>query len=134
MRFMLDTNFCIDLLRGRADAAYRRLRSLAPEEAGISCITLAELRVGAAKSARPAHQESSIILFCAPLALAPFDARAAEAYGPIRAALEAAGTPIGPLDTLIAAHAVSLGATLVTGNIREFRRVPGLSAENWLRA
>ena len=73
-----------------------------------------------------------IVAFCAPLAIEPFDALAAEVYGTIRATLEAAGTPIGPLDTLIAAHALSIDATVVTANVREFKRVPGLRVENWL--
>ncbi len=131
MRFMLDTNLCIDLMRGKSAAAFKRLRSLAVDEAGFSTITLAELRFGASKSARQAYHESLIIAFCAPLTIAAFDAQAAEVYGTIRAALETAGTPIGPLDTLIAAHALAVGATLVTANVREFQRVPGLVVENW---
>jgi tRNA(fMet)-specific endonuclease VapC len=131
MRFMLDTNLCIDLMRGKSRAAFNHLRGLAVDEAGISTITLAELRFGASKSNRPAHHESLIIAFCAPLAIEPFDARAAEVYGRVRAMLEKQGTPIGPLDTLIAAHALSLGATIVTSNVREFDRVSGLLVENW---
>ena len=131
MRFMLDTNLCIDLMRGKGAAAFKRLRSLAVDEAGISTITLAELQYGAAKSARPAYHESLIIAFCAPLTIASFDAQAAEVYGTVRAALERAGTPIGPLDTLIAAHALAVGATIVTANVREFQRVAGLTVENW---
>lgn len=131
MRFMLDTNLCIDLMRGRADKAIKRLAKCASDEAGISSITLAELRYGAAKSMRRAHHEALIVAFCAPLEIATFDPRAAEAYGDIRTALESAGTPIGPLDLLIAAHALSLQATIVTANVREFSRVPGLTVENW---
>lgn len=131
MRFMLDTNLCIDLMRGKAGAAFTRLRSLAIDEAGISTIALAELRYGAAKSARRTHHELLIVAFCAPLAITAFDAKAAEAYGALRAALEAAGTPIGPLDMLIAAHALSIGAAVVTANVREFQRVPGLAVEDW---
>jgi tRNA(fMet)-specific endonuclease VapC len=132
MRFMLDTDLCIDLMRGRSDRVFSRLRALPLDEAGISTITLAELRYGASESARRTHHESMIIAFCAPLTLAPFDARAAEVYGQVRATLEGAGTPLGPLDTLIAAHALALGATLLTANVREFRRVKGLAIENWL--
>jgi tRNA(fMet)-specific endonuclease VapC len=131
MRYMLDTNLCVDLMRGKANAAFKRLRSLAVDEAGISTITLAELRYGAEKSARVAHHEALIAAFCAPLAIAAFDARAAEVYGVTRAGLEAAGTPIGPLDTLIGAHALALGTAVVTANVREFRRIPGLVVENW---
>jgi tRNA(fMet)-specific endonuclease VapC len=131
MQFMLDTNLCIDLMRGKAGGAYNRLRSLVADEAGISTITLAELRYGAEKSIRRARHEALIVAFCAPLTIAVFDARAAEVYGVIRPALEAAGTPIGALDMLIGAHALALGAVVVTANIREFQQVPGLVVENW---
>ena len=131
MRFMLDTNLCIDLMRGKSAAAFKRLRALDADEAGISTITLAELRYGASKSSRTAYHESLIAVLCAPLEIAVFDDQAAEIYGSIRAALEASGTPIGPLDTLLAAHALALRATLVTANLREFQRVPGLAVENW---
>lgn len=133
MRFMLDTNLCIDLMRGRGEAALRRLRGLPVNEAGLSSITLAELWYGASKSTRPEHHQNLIVAFCAPLSLAEFDTGAAQTYGAIRAVLEAAGTPIGPLDTLIAAHALRLGATLVTDNVREFRRIEGLAIQNWRR-
>lgn len=131
MRFMLDTNLCIDLMRGRAAAAFRRLRRLKLHEAGVSSITLAELWYGASKSGRPAHHRSLILAFCAPLEIADFNAQAAEHYGTVRASLERAGTPIGPLDTLIASHSMVLGAILITANTREFRRVQGLEVENW---
>jgi tRNA(fMet)-specific endonuclease VapC len=131
MRFMLDTNLCVDLMRGKAAGAFKRLGSLAMDEAGISTITFAELRYGAEKSTRRAYHEALIVAFCAPLTIATFDARAAEVYGVIRATLESAGTPIGPLDTLIGAHALSLGAVVVTANTREFQRIPGLVVENW---
>jgi tRNA(fMet)-specific endonuclease VapC len=131
MRFMLDTNLCIDLMRDKAGAALQRLRGLPIDDAGISTITLAELHYGAVKSARRAYHEALILRLCAPLAVATFDARAAEVYGEVRSALEAQGKPIGPLDGLIAAHALALDATLVTGNVREFQRVKGLQVENW---
>jgi tRNA(fMet)-specific endonuclease VapC len=131
MRYMLDTNLCIDLMRGKLPAALRRLRRLDVDEAGISTICLAELLYGAAKSSRRAFHELLIVGFCAPLAITAFDAPACEVYGDVRARLESAGTPIGPLDTLIAAHALSVGATLVTANVREFRRVSGLTVEDW---
>ncbi|MCA9310060.1 MAG: type II toxin-antitoxin system VapC family toxin [Phycisphaerales bacterium] len=133
-RFLLDTNTCIDLLRGRGNAIAERMRGHDPDAIAISSITLAELQFGAAKSSRPAHHESLLIGFCAPLAILPFDDRAAESYGRTRRALEMAGTPIGPLDTLIAAHALSLHLTLVTDNTREFERIAGLRVENWSRS
>jgi tRNA(fMet)-specific endonuclease VapC len=129
---MLDTNVCVDLIRRRKPGLFERLRRHQPAEIAISSITLAELQYGAAKSPHPARQTMLLDEFCAPLAILPFDSRAAGQYGTVRAALERQGTPIGPLDTLIASHAFSLGLTLVTNNEREFARVPGLTVENWL--
>ncbi len=129
---MLDTNICIALIRGRAPRVFDRLRQYPVDAVAISSITLAELQYGVAKSARPAQNSVLLAGFCAPLAILPFDNQAAETYGAVRAALERAGTPIGPLDTLIAAHALTLDLTLVTNNVREFRRVDGLRIENWL--
>jgi tRNA(fMet)-specific endonuclease VapC len=130
-RFLLDTCACIDLLRGRSPDVFRRLRRCDVDEVGLSSVTLAELLYGAARSARPAHHADIVARFCAPLAILPFDDHATGAYGAVRAELERRGTPIGPLDTFIAAHALSLGLTVVTGNDREFRRVEGLRVENW---
>jgi len=129
---MLDTDACIALLRGRAPRLFQRMRSLDIDEVAISGITLAELQYGVAKSGDPAEHAASLAKFCAPLAILPFDSAAAETYGRVRARLERQGRPIGPLDTLIASHALSLGLTLVTGNQREFSRVTGLHVENWL--
>ena len=131
-RFMLDTSVCVELLGGRGPGLLERLRQFEIDEIAISSITLAELQYGVAKSARPGHHQVLLAEFCAPLALLPFDAIAAETYGQVRTALEGTGTPIGPLDTLIASHALSLGVTLVTNNEREFLRVAGLPVENWL--
>jgi tRNA(fMet)-specific endonuclease VapC len=130
---MLDTTICIELLRGSAAPAALRLKKHEIDEISISSITLAELQFGVAKSLRPAHHETLLIGFCAPLAILPFDDRSAATYGRIRTDLERGGTPIGPLDTLIAAHALSLGLILVTNNEREFQRVEGLRVENWTR-
>jgi len=133
-RFMLDTDICVELLRGRAPGVFDRMRQCDVDAVSISTITLAELYYGVRKSARPAHHEALLIRICAPLAVLPFDARAAETCGRVRAALEQDGTPIGPLDTLIAAHALSQGLTLITRNDREFPRVSNLLVENWLSA
>ena len=130
--FMLDTNICVALIRGTAPGVFDRLRQHRADDVAISSITLAELQYGVAKSARPAHNAVLLAEFCAPLAILPFDNQAAEIYGNVRVTLELAGIPIGPLDTLIASHALSLGMTLVTNNEREFRRVVGLRIENWL--
>ena len=131
--WLLDTNACVHLINRRP--GYERLLARIDGrdygEILISAITLAELEFGVAKSARGAGNRGRLELFLARFEIAPFDARAA-ACGPLRAALETKGTPIGPLDTQIAAHALVLGAILVTGNVREFGRVAGLKVENWL--
>jgi tRNA(fMet)-specific endonuclease VapC len=131
---MLDTDTCVALLRGQAPRAFQRLRRHRVDDVAISSITLAELRYGAARSARPEYHHDLIARFCAPLVIAAFDAAAAATYGAVRAALERTGKPIGPLDTLIASHALTMGAILVSANEREFRRVKGLVVENWLEA
>jgi len=132
MRYILDTDSCIALIKGKSGPLLRRLTALGPGEAGISAITLAELRYGVAKSAQSEKNRLALDEFVLPLEIADFDETAADCYGRIRAALERAGQPIGPLDTQIGAHALSLGAVLVSHNTREFRRVPGLAVEDWL--
>lgn len=134
IRHLLDTSICIHLIRGRGGAVLARLARCGTGSVGISAITLAELLYGTARSADPGRNRIALARFCAPLEILPFDRRAASAYGDVRAELEQLGHPIGPLDTLIAAHAVSLNAALVTRNEREFRRVEGLRVENWGRA
>jgi tRNA(fMet)-specific endonuclease VapC len=132
MRFMLDTDSCIALIKRKSAKPLRKITSLAPGEAGISAVTLAELRFGVATSAQKERNRQALDEFLLPLEVADFDEKAADSYGKIRAALEAAGTPIGPLDTQIGAHALSLGAILVTHNTRAFRRIAGLAVEDWL--
>jgi tRNA(fMet)-specific endonuclease VapC len=132
MRFMLDTDSCIALIRRKSASILRRLTALAPGEVGLSAITLAELRYGVAKSAQREENAQALDEFLLPLEIADFDEPAAEIYGTVRAALETAGTPIGPLDTQIGAHALSLGAALVSHNTREFRRIRGLTVVGWL--
>lgn len=131
MNFLLDTNICIYLIKGRPESVVRELQKHAVGDVGVSTITVAELYVGTAKSQARERSLSALQQFLAPLALADFDSTAAAMYGDVRAYLEKNGTPIGSLDTLIAAHALSLDVTLVTNNEREFRRVPGLQVVNW---
>lgn len=128
---VLDTNMCIYLIRQRSRRALRRFEEFEPGEIGVSVITVAELRYGAEKSARPEQNRNALERFLLPLEVLALGEEATKAYGRIRAVLEKKGTPIGPLDTLIAAHASSLGATLVTNNTSEFERVPGLRLEDW---
>ena len=131
IRFLLDTSACVDYLRGRTPGIRGRLRTSTIDETGISSVTFAELAYGVANSPTPDRNRRATDELVGALAVLPFDFGAAAAYGRIRADLERAGAPIGPLDTLIAAHAVSLGATLVTRNTREFRRVSSLKLEDW---
>lgn len=132
MRYMLDTNICIALIKRKPPKALRRFDRLTAGDVGISAITLAELRYGVAKSQNQERNRQALEEFLLPLEIADFDESAAAAYGTVRADLENAGRPIGPLDTQIGAHAQSLGAVLVTNNTAEFRRIKGLKIENWL--
>jgi tRNA(fMet)-specific endonuclease VapC len=132
IRYMLDTSICIELIRGKGAKALARLRTCKVGEVAISSIVLAELQFGVERSARPEQNRIALYGFSAPLDIRPFGDHAAVAYGRVREALERAGLSIGPMDTLIAAHALAEGATLVTHNEREFRRVGGLTVENWL--
>jgi tRNA(fMet)-specific endonuclease VapC len=131
MRYLLDTNICVHLIRYRPAGLLQRLVALPVGEAGVSSVTVAELQYGVHKSSRPEQNSEALAMFLAPFPIADFDYAAAEAYGRIRAHLARTGTPIGPLDTLIAAHAASLGAILVTNNVGEFGRVPQLRVEDW---
>jgi tRNA(fMet)-specific endonuclease VapC len=134
MKFMLDTDVCVDAIRLRTPEMLARIKSHAVGEIVVSSITLAELVFGAAKSLRPAQNHAALQAFVGPLEIAPFDAPAAASYGGLRAALARRGASIGPFDTLIAGHALSLGATLVTYNVREFSRVPALRLADWSRS
>jgi tRNA(fMet)-specific endonuclease VapC len=129
---MLDTNICIYLIKQRPEALLDRFRLFPVGDIGISVITLAELQYGVSKSSRPKQNHEALEQFLAPLEVAVFDRQATFAYGKVRVALEKKGRPIGGMDLLIAAHALSLGVRLVTNNEKEFRHVPGLRVENWV--
>jgi len=131
MKFMLDTNICVDLIRRRSPRILLRLQQCSLGDACMSSITLAELEFGVHKSRMPDRNKLALAEFAAPLEILPFDDLAAASYGELRARLERQGQPIGSMDMLIAAHALSRGLTLVTNNEREFRRVPGLRITNW---
>ena len=133
MKRLLDTNVCIHLIRRRPPEVLRRFEDYEVGEVGVSSVTAAELHYGAEKSSRPGQNLEALGAFLVPLEVVAFGPEGAATYGRIRATLEKEGTPIGPLDTLIAAHALSLGVTLVTNNVREFLRVPGLQIEDWTR-
>lgn len=129
--WLLDTNICIYLIKRKPDRVLQRLRALDISTVGVSSITVAELQYGVAKSTRPEQNALGLAALLAPLDVLAFDDAAAAAYGAVRAELERAGTPIGSMDLLIAAHALALGRTVVTNNTREFSRVAGLKAEDW---
>jgi len=132
-RFLLDTDTCIHLVNRRQGyhTVLERLDGLSFGEVLVSAITLAELRFGVAKSLRGEENRERLGRFLARFEALDFTARAAATYGPLRAHLEARGTPIGPLDTLIAAQTLAADAVLVTHNVREFSRVPGLQWDTW---
>lgn len=131
MRYLLDTNIFIYLCKGNHPAIADHVRANGPGDIGISSITLAELEFGIARSSKPDKNRRHFQEFLLPFDIVPFDSMAAVEYGMVWHHLEKAGSPIGPLDTLIASHALALGVTLVTNNEREFSRVPGLKVENW---
>jgi len=130
LRTMLDTNLCIRVLRDRPAHLRERFNAEA-EGLGISTIVLKELLYGAARSARPIERRRDVERFAARLQVLAFDQKAADHAADIRHELETVGQGIGPYDTLIAGHARSRGAVLVTGNLREFQRVPGLRCVDW---
>ncbi|MRR55461.1 MAG: type II toxin-antitoxin system VapC family toxin [Deltaproteobacteria bacterium] len=131
MKLMLDTNICIYIIKRKPEPVLKHFLEYQVGDIGISSITLAELRYGVSKSKYAEKNASALDEFIIPLEVISFDDIAAQAYGDIRAALELAGTPIGAMDMLIAAHAVSLGVNLVTNNIREFSRIPRLTLLDW---
>lgn len=132
LRFMLDTNICIHVIKDHPEELRERFNAFA-EQLCISSITLAELHYGAEKSARRTANLRAIENFTARLDILAFSPAAATHYGQIRADLERIGRPSGPHDMLIGAHARSEALTIVTNNVREFERIPGLQVENWIR-
>jgi tRNA(fMet)-specific endonuclease VapC len=132
LRYMLDTNICIYVIKKHPAQLRDRFNSSA-DQLCISVITLAELIYGAEKSARPRENLAVVEQFCARLDILPFADRAATHYGQLWAELEQAGTRIGLHDMMIAGHARSEGLTVVTNNVREFRRIRGLRLENWIQ-
>lgn len=131
MKYLLDTNTCIRHLNQRSPAIIQKLSKLSPEDIAVCSIVKAELFAGAAKSNDPERTLIKQQKFLNRFVSLPFDDRAATVYGPMRARLERLGTPIGPLDMLIAAIAMANDLILVTHNIAEFSRIDGLKIEDW---
>lgn len=133
MKVMLHTDVCVAIIN-RDDRVRPHLERHTPSRLRMSAITLAELRFGVAKSKHARRAAANLETLLAKVSAIPFDESATRRYGAMRDALEKRGAPIGPLDTLIAAHALATGHVLATHNVREFRRVPGLRVEDWLAA
>ena len=131
MRYMLDTNIVAFAKNNRPEIVLGRMRRFDSGDLCVSVITLAELEYGVFNSSNPERNQLALTLFLANIEVVPFDDDAAVEYGRIRADLKRKGTPIGANDLMIAAHAKSLGATLVTNNTREFERIEGLMLEDW---
>ena len=130
MQYLLDTDTCVDLLRG-VGPVLEKLKTLTPDDCGISAITSFELFAGAARARDPRREAEKVHKLVDVVEELPFDPDAARRAGALRSELEEAGTPIGPYDLLIAAHALALELALVTANTAEFGRVAGLHIENW---
>ncbi len=131
MRFLLDTNVCVDFLNSRYPRVRKKLLSSTPGSVAVSSIAVAELRYGAEKSARPKENHGQVDFLLEDLRTLEFDLDAATAYGRLRSVLEVRGAPIGPNDLLIAAQALAHDLVLVTSDVAEFGRIDGLRLENW---
>ena len=130
---LLDTNTCIYIINNRPPNVLERFRKYKAGEVGISSIAASELAYGVAKSGSLKNR-TALEMFLAPMQILPFDSQCLWFYADLRASLEKQGLSIGPMDTLIAAQALSIDGTLVTNNIKEFVRVPKLKLENWFES
>lgn len=129
--YLLDTNICVYAIRRRPEPVYRRLSESADEIVALSVITAFELEIGALRAQGRGYSEA-VRKFLETFSVLPLEDSARDAYGRLRTSLERQGERIGAHDMLIAAHALALGAILVTNNEKEFRRVKGLRIENWV--
>lgn len=133
MRYLLDTNVCVDYLNGRYPTVTRAIQKCSPDDLCVSSVAVGELRYGAEKSVHRQRNHARLDVFLAEIPCVDFDRNAASVYGRVRAALEKRGALIGPYDLQIAAHALALGLVLVSDNVGEFRRVRALKVKNWRR-
>ena len=131
MKYLLDTNVWIDYLTGRYPTVVTRIQESPPDDLCLSSVVMAELRYGAEKSKRKRLNHDLLDTLARDVRCVDFDLDGARAYGELRTAVEKRGTPLGPYDMMIAAHARSLGLIVVTDNEREFRRVRSLQVQNW---
>ena len=131
MKYLIDTNICIYIMNKRPAKVIKKFKHLDMGEVGISTITISELQYGVSKSEKKGLNRQRLNEFLTPLEVFTYDVLAAEAYGDIRIQLESSGQPIGPLDMLIAAQAISRNLILVTNNETEFKRIENLKVKNW---
>ena len=131
MKYLIDTNICIYIMNKRPVDTIRRFKQFDPGQIGISSITVSELESGVQKSGHRKMNQTRLDEFLVPFEILPYDQAAAGVYGEIRVELEKRGQPIGALDTLIAAHALSRNLILITSNEKEFMRIERLRVENW---
>lgn len=134
MNYLIDTNICIYIMNRKPPEVIQRFRSFSLGQIGISSVTVAELQYGVSKSRQSEKNQRHLNTFLAPFRILDFDEEAATVYGKIRSQLEQQGKTIGPLDMMIAAHALSLNTILVTNNEKEFKRVNNLQVENWVQS
>lgn len=132
MAYLLDTNICIYLINNRFPQLNQKLADLEPDEVVLSSIVVSELRYGAENSSKKAENHKTLDFFLSAFEVLDYDVKAADVYGRIRSALKNSGTPIGAVDTFIAAHALSEDLTLVTNNVKQFENVSNLKIENWI--
>jgi tRNA(fMet)-specific endonuclease VapC len=133
MKFMLDTTICIYIIKRKPPHVIDRFKRTEISQIGISSITPSELMYGVSKSSKPHQNRMALAQFVAPLEILPYDDEASQYYGDLRVHLEKQGTPVGALDMLIAAHALSVDCTLVTNSEKESIRAPELKIVNWTK-
>ena len=133
MKYLIDTNICIYIMNKRPPDVIQKFKQFDPGEIGISTITVSELQYGVAKSTHRKKNQLRLDEFLAPLEILSYNEIAARTYDDIRIQLEKYGKPIGPLDLLIAAHALSQNLTIVTNNVKEFKQIKNLKIENWIK-
>jgi tRNA(fMet)-specific endonuclease VapC len=133
MKYLLDTNICIYIIRKKPPAVLKKVKSKQPGRIAISTITLAELEYGIVRSRYPDRNRVALLEFLLPFTILDFDQAASAEYGHIRSSLKSKGRPIDPMDLLLAAQARAHGLVLVTNNEKEFKRVEGLQIENWAK-
>ena len=132
MKYLLDTNICIYIIKKKPEEVIKRFLKMKPDSIAISSITVSELYYGVAKSSKPNENTIALEQFILPLTVINYNKEDSISYGKLRAKLEQKGKLIGAMDMLIAAQALSRDLILVTNNEREFKKVEGLSFENWV--